>query len=1004
MLKKSVILFIALVFLSLGSFALVFIYSEQSRNFIINKFELTKVLSVKIENYFSKKINNNEISIEIETIEFLKPQLPTIIGLRLNNIQITSKKQKTKSKIKKVELGINYQNLFKSILYDDIYFDNLNFKDLTLNAKFEQDKFIPGPLMNIFSLAVKNNVNNKNSLTKILQNEIKVGKIDFKISDSRNPIEEISYVINCRNVFVSKFIEKKRQLNMNCQEQNKLEFSVNGNLEEETNLFTGKIFNLKPEKLLNKNFIEDFNLNSKTISSILNGNYKIRTDKNFKLLNINFTSNNSNVTIYEKLDKKILIDNFNGNFNWNAEVDILKFDEVSHGNKFNSLGEVNFKRKVGFIKFSTQKLPLNSVKLHFKNYKNFYGQFIKSEFYENYKDMFKAGNLNNLNMSLEYDFKENFNLKKLIADIKFSNSRFKDNNKVFKNIVGTVSGTSLLNLEFKDNDLNVNQSKISLNLFVSKGAFSFKDFQNQFKFEKGNIKARFNKGIFHISEVKLFNKNKSTYSLNNIKINNQDYKIASFSLTKANNVNYFFEDIEIDKFKNIKANANFKNNDQVSDYLKEKLNIQLLGDINTKLRILGNLKTFDFNFKLKSNLTNSSFKMNSINLEKKIGIPSFFKSEIIVKNRNLKLLTNTNLSIENNNFEIGEIAFTDENPQRISITRINTPDFNLTKILLTNSNNKTNLLIEGKKLNLSSLKNNLGKSNFNKKIEFDITADDILLNSKISMSGNLKGEVKNNTFNSIAFGKMNLGKASLLDSGEFKIFVNDKISRLTGIGLVGGAQTNIQIFKEKDQFPEINFDTADGGKLLNKLGFAKNIKSGKMKMKIKFLDDSYRYYNGIIESEKFSLMNAPGIINSLSVLSFAGVQSVIIGEGILFEKGRAEINVKNNLFNFDKFFLTNQSLAIKGKGVINEDTKSLDITGTVAPIRLVSRILSLVPAVGQLLTGLKKDGLFAGQFKMTGNIDNPDIKINPMSFAPGILRDIFADDWLNNGKLLLQKK
>ena len=53
--------------------------------------------------------------------------------------------------------------------------------------------------------------------------------------------------------------------------------------------------------------------------------------------------------------------------------------------------------------------------------------------------MLKAGNLNNLNISLEYDFKENFNLKKLFADIKFSNSRFEDNNKVFKNIVGMVS-------------------------------------------------------------------------------------------------------------------------------------------------------------------------------------------------------------------------------------------------------------------------------------------------------------------------------------------------------------------------------------------------------------------------------------------------------------------------------------------------------------------------------------------------------------------------------------
>jgi hypothetical protein len=159
-----------------------------------------------------------------------------------------------------------------------------------------------------------------------------------------------------------------------------------------------------------------------------------------------------------------------------------------------------------------------------------------------------------------------------------------------------------------------------------------------------------------------------------------------------------------------------------------------------------------------------------------------------------------------------------------------------------------------------------------------------------------------------------------------------------------------------------------------------------------------------LNQKSFSLINAPGIINSLSILSFAGVQSILTGEGILFEKGRANINIKDNLFNFDQVFLTNQSLAIKAKGTINENTKTLDITGTVAPIRLVSRVLSLVPAVGELLTGLKKDGLIAGQFKMIGSIGKPKTKLNPMSFAPGILRDIFANDWLNDKKITFTKK
>ena len=41
---------------------------------------------------------------------------------------------------------------------------------------------------------------------------------------------------------------------------------------------------------------------------------------------------------------------------------------------------------------------------------------------------------------------------------------------------------------------------------------------------------------------------------------------------------------------------------------------------------------------------------------------------------------------------------------------------------------------------------------------------------------------------------------------------------------------------------------------------------------------------------------------------------------------------------------------------------------------------------------------------MSGLIDKPITKLNLMSFAPGILRDIFANDWLNNNKLLLQNK
>ena len=1004
MLKKTLISFFIFISLALVSLSIIFVYSEQSRNFIISKLNITHFINKKLENYLSNKINNDDIAIQIENIEFLKPKLPNIIHLRLNNIDINSITNNSKSEIGFVEIGFNYKSLIKNIFSDDgIYFDNLNFKNLTLNAQFQKDKITLGPLIKIFSVVNQNGVNKNKSIANILEKEITIGNIQLKISDNRNPIKELIYVVNCQNVFISRYIDKERKLNMQCQEKNKLEFSLNAIFKKDSNFFIGKINNFNPEKILDKEIINSLNFFNQKISINLNGSYSFLTDKNFKLSNVNYSSKNSNLILNEKFNGKLLSNNFDGNFSWNSEDNILKFDEIFINNKLLSSGEIDLKEKVGFVNVSAQKLSIKNVKTHLKNHQNFYNQFINLDFYESYNEKFRAGSLNDINLNLEYDFKQKFNLKKLSAELKFSNSRFADSNKIFKNIFATVSGSSSFNLKFKGNKIDINESKISSDIVVSNGGVSFKEYVSQFKFESGLIKANFDKGINNISEIKLHNKNNTSYFLNDISFKNQNYKISKAALFKNKNIKYIFEDTEIDKFNKIRAKVKIKNNEEISNYLKDKLNIELVGNATSNVTVEGDLNTFDFTLILKSNLKNSFFNISSFSLEKQIGTSSSIQTEIIYKNSELKFLRNIDLEIERNKFKIGRVDFNND-PQRIILSKINTPNFDLNKILLTKNNQKVSLLIDGTKLNLSTFKNNLRKIILNDKIEFDITADQILLDSKISMSGNLKGEIKNNIINSVVFGKMNLGESSLLDSGEFKIYLDNKISKLSGIGLVGGAQTKIEIVQKKNKLPQIYFDTIDGGKLLNSLGFTKNIKSGKMKMQINFLNDSYSHYNGTVESEKFSLINAPGIINSLSVLSFAGVQSIITGEGILFEKGRAIINVKDNLFNFDKVFLTNQSLAIKAKGTINENTKTFDITGTVAPIRLVSRVLSLVPAVGELLTGLKKDGLIAGQFKMSGLIDKPKTKLNPMSFAPGILRDIFANDWLNDNKLLLQNK
>ena len=53
-----------------------------------------------------------------------------------------------------------------------------------------------------------------------------------------------------------------------------------------------------------------------------------------------------------------------------------------------------------------------------------------------------------------------------------------------------------------------------------------------------------------------------------------------------------------------------------------------------------------------------------------------------------------------------------------------------------------------------------------------------------------------------------------------------------------------------------------------------------------------------------------------------------------------------------------------------------------------------MPLVAEILTGVDRTGLFATQFSMQGSIDEPDVNVNALALAPGLLRDIFSPNWL----------
>ena len=401
-------------------------------------------------------------------------------------------------------------------------------------------------------------------------------------------------------------------------------------------------------------------------------------------------------------------------------------------------------------------------------------------------------------------------------------------------------------------------------------------------------------------------------------------------------------------------------------------------------------------------MSSSLININLLNFFKQKNEEGFFRTTIFFNNYKFSKIKNLELSNKKEKI-LSTLISQDDN--KITINNLLSKNLDIDKIVLITFPNKHHISIRGDVVDLSFLRKNLENKNLqiNKKFEFDIISTNIYLGQNLSLSGNYKGIIENNNIESKAWGKMSFANNPLLDEGELKISIINDDAILKGKGLVGGAETYVRIKSLKNKIPRIFFQTQDGGKLLERLNFTNKVRSGEMTLEIKFLDKSFNSYDGIIRGINFNVVEVPGVVKALSSLGFSGVNSLFIGQGVGFDEGIAKFTKNKNIMFFEKILINNDRLSIFLNGDYNSANEDIAFVGSIAPIKLISKIISVVPAVGELLTGLNKEGVFAGQFKLTGTIDDPEIDLNELSFAPGILRDIFSRDWIKENKSRIKK-
>ena len=545
---------------------------------------------------------------------------------------------------------------------------------------------------------------------------------------------------------------------------------------------------------------------------------------------------------------------------------------------------------------------------------------------------------------------------KFSDDLNFINANlsfFADKKDILiKNIFGELEKIIISDGDLKlnlDNGIKLNSnfnSKIKYNedLFLK-----YSKFLDKFELSK-NIK---------IFEASLSN-NISIDLDDTYKVEDYNYSISgkieksTFKLLNSIKNNFITEDIKEIYLSDLQIKTVFKprniNFSGEGKYSLDDLNFLKIKLENNFNKDLINLKLyFDYEKDIKLELINYSKSKGSIaNL--------FLDLE---KNKNNIKINNLNFEEGNNSIKFKDLEF--ENNKFLSFKNI--------EVATTNNEffiqNDKKITIKGKKFDATNLSKYFIKKenedNFSK-LNSDVEID--FKNIKVPLSEKLK--------NFKLLGKIQNGQFVKISSkGDFED------NKFLDISMKKDENFNkkyLEIYSDltKPLLTEYSFfNGLSGGKLF----FTSIIEGSKSNSKLRI--------------EKFKVVNAPGMIQLLSLADLRGLVDLAEGEGLSFDI--LEINMekdKNNL-KINEILALGPSISVLMEGYQDENGLT-SLRGTLVPAKTLNNIISKIPVIGNIVIPKEVgEGLFGISFKMKGPKGNIKTSINPIkTLTPRFIQKI----------------
>lgn len=183
----------------------------------------------------------------------------------------------------------------------------------------------------------------------------------------------------------------------------------------------------------------------------------------------------------------------------------------------------------------------------------------------------------------------------------------------------------------------------------------------------------------------------------------------------------------------------------------------------------------------------------------------------------------------------------------------------------------------------------------------------------------------------------------------------------------------------------------NAGGVLRALGVLETMQDGTLAINGQYADYADGKLTGTVRIQDYTLVNAPVLARMLSLASLTGFFDALSGKGIGFKKLEAPFTLLDDVATIKDGRAYGPAIGLTANGTITFPKAALDLEGTIVPSYTLNNVVGKVPLLGAILTGGGEgQGVFAANYTLKGDSDNPEVMVNPLSIlTPGFLRHLF---------------